>query len=703
MLNETSKSAIRDGLKAIGAALPGFCSRPGQKQMIAAVANTLALCPDKDAPKHSGPVALVQCGTGGGKSLGYSLPALVLAREKGKKLVISTATVALQSQLAERDLPLFIKALGLSVTLEIAKGRSRYACALKLARVAGEYATQAALPDNPALDPQATQVIQLHKDLADGRWNGDRDSLSGIDEAAWSKITTDRHGCLGKRCPQAKACAQNDARKRVRDADVIVANHDLVLADLAMGGGKLLPPPEDCFFVFDEAHHLPDRAITAFAASHTIGADIRLLERAPRVWAQIAALLPTSADLAKSLSREATGLRHSLEEAHGFFSELQSLVPNKDQPRPVLDFGDSMVPEGFDVLGGNVLKHSQQLIALLDDIGQAADKTRGAAMDKALSDLGLIVGRVERILSAWMLFLDAPAPDQPPVAKWIEGFVQGDRRDFVLEASLVRAGARLADALWSRTAGTVLASATLTVMGGFEHFLRSAGLDARKGVTTVNIASPFDYASQGTITIPLLKHNPQAYSGHTGEVTAFVEKMAADTASGGCLVLFTSRRQMEEVAQRLPAPVRERVQLQGSRSKAIVLETHRARVDAGELSILFGLESFSEGLDLAGAYCLHVVITRLPFEVPTDPVLKTLSDWVAARGGDEFNEVFMPVAARKLEQRVGRLIRTETDRGVVSILDNRLWQKSYGRAMLRGLPPFRLMVGGRDVQLARAA
>lgn len=701
MLSESSKSAIRDGLKAIGVALPGFRSRLGQKQMIAAVANTLAACPEKDAPVGNGPVALVQCGTGGGKSLGYSLPSLLLAREKGKKLVISTATVALQSQLAERDLPLFIKALGLSVTLEIAKGRGRYACALKLGRRADELAAQQAAGQSP--DAAGVQVIQLHKDLAAGRWNGDRDSLSGIDEAAWAKLTTDRHGCLGKRCLQAKACAQNAARKRVRDADVIVANHDLVLADLAMGGGKLLPAPEECFFVFDEAHHLPDRAVTAFAASHTLGADIRLLERAPRVWAQIATLAPATAERAKSLNHETVGLRHALEEAHGFFASLDSLMPSTNEPRPVLDFGDSMVPEGFDALGGNVLNHCQRLMTLCAELGKDAERIRGEAMDKALADLGLVVGRVERILAAWTLFLDTPAPDQPPVAKWVVGFARGERRDFELEASPVRAGERLSNALWSRTAGTVLASATLTVMGGFEHFLRSAGLDGRSKVTTVDIASPFDYASQGTIRIPLLKNDPKSYAGHTTEVIDYVTHMAAETTAGGCLVLFTSRRQMEEVAARLPENVRARAQMQGSRSKAAILDTHRARVDAGELSILFGLESFSEGMDLAGDYCLHVVITRLPFEVPTDPVLKSLSDWVAARGGDHFGEVFMPIAARKLEQRVGRLIRTETDHGVVSILDNRLWNKSFGRAMLRGLPPFRLLVGGRDVQLARAA
>jgi len=234
-------------------------------------------------------------------------------------------------------------------------------------------------------------------------------------------------------------------------------------------------------------------------------------------------------------------------------------------------------------------------------------------------------------------------------------------------------------------------------MGNFDDFLRRTGL-ASYDVATVDLPSPFDYQTQGTINIPAMP-NPKDYDKHT---TALTDRLIGDLGKQGpegMLVLFTSRRQMEDVAGRLPEALRARCLVQGEQSKREIIEEHCKRIDAGKPSVIFGLSSFTEGVDLPGAYCSMVVITKLPFQVPDSPVLRALSDWIERRGGNPFIEISCTDASRKLEQAVGRLIRTETDYGQVVITDPRLWDTRYGRAILKGLPPFRVVAKGKEVRV----
>ncbi len=715
MLNEETKQEIRDKLAAIAQAIPGFRSRPAQRVMIAEVARTLSRSPDpgttsaKAAPGEA--IIVIQGGTGTGKSLGYGLAGLVMAQRKGKKLVISSSTIALQEQLTSRDLPLFSSAAGIDVPIELAKGRTRYVCQYRLNQMAdaGESRDLFGQAD-PSRDDgdspsQWHEIDSIVRALAEGRWDGDRDTLDGVSDEVWRSVTTDRHGCLNRGCPSYKSCAQMAARRRVRDASVIVVNHDLLLADLAMGGGKILPPPEECFYVIDEAHSLPEKAVSSFASSHLVGADRRSAEKLAKLSDGLRDALDNGQlSTCKRIHDEAERLRDYLSDAFGFLSSLGQLQPSPTCPRPTLEFEDSCLPLEFFEIGGNIRALTNSLCGLLTECQDSlngligADGSRQALIETLLADTGFLRGRMEDISTTWALFLEEPDDGAPPVAKWIETrpLKNGDL-DFQINASPVMADGYLRSLLWEKAAGVVLTSATLTTLGTFDNFLGRTGL-ASYGVTCVDLPSPFDYVAQGRIEIPRMP-SPKHYDAHTAAVADRVIADMAAQGPEGMLVLFTSRRQMEDVANRLPRELRTRVLIQGEQPKSAILATHRATIDAGRPSTLFGLASFTEGVDLPSTYCTQVTITKLPFAVPDSPVQRTLCGWIERRGGNAFMEVSVPDAARKLEQSVGRLIRTETDYGQVVVTDPRLWESRYGRAILRGLPPFRVTAMGKEVTL----
>jgi ATP-dependent DNA helicase DinG len=721
MLKETTKQDIREKLDLIKQAMPTFRSRPGQRVMIAEVAKALARCPDpapegKEQPRPlpGSSVVCVNGGTGIGKSLGYGLVGILMAREKKKKLVISTSTVALQEQLTTRDLPLFFKAAQINATVEIAKGRTRYVCGYRLLQASSDLSQtsmfgreERAKSVESATKAAIKTVDGMIKNYNEGRWNGDRDAWhESVEDSFWKEITTDRHGCLGNNCPSFRSCAQVAARKRVKEADVVVANHDLVLADLAMGG-KIIARPEDCFYIFDEAHHLPDRAVSAFATSHYVGSGHNLMDKVETFASSLSHALGSAyIPMAENLAELAERLGTNLHDAFQYFSSLAQLKPTEAIPRPTLEFELSCIPEEFHTIGANVKALSSDVAAQLKAAAEALggcmgnDKVKQPLFEKLLADTGFYLGKIEEIHDTWKLFLEEPALELPPIAKWIEASKFKNHVDYQMCASPVLASGYLRSLLWEKAAGVVLASATITSLGNFQDFLRRTGLSAYAPlVVCVELPSPFNYLEQGTLEIAKMTSNPKDYEAHTIEITERIQGFVAASLNEGTLVLFTSRRQMDDVASRLPKPLLERVLIQGQGSKAEIIRDHKARIDRGEPSTIFGLASFSEGVDLAAAYCTHVIISKLPFSVPNDPVLRTLSDWVTRRGGNPFMEISVPEAARKLEQSVGRLIRTETDKGLVTVLDTRLWDTRFGKAILRGLPPFRLIAKGREVTL----
>ena len=282
-----------------------------------------------------------------------------------------------------------------------------------------------------------------------------------------------------------------------------------------------------------------------------------------------------------------------------------------------------------------------------------------------------------------------PAEGAPPAAKWFTLAMDGDFIVVKAHASPILPGNTLRNHLWSQVRGAVLTSATLTSCGQFDFFLREAGLSGDDAVRTLAVPSPFDYARQGTLVAAETLAEPRDLQAFTADmVSALLGDLAQVKA--GALVLFTSRDQMRQATERLPASLRAAVLVQNSLPRPQLLRQHRERVAAGQPSIIFGMQSFGEGLDLPGALCEALFITKLPFAPPDDPVGEARADWLRSAGRDPFSELVVPATAMRLAQWVGRAIRTEDDRARVFCYDKRLVQTGYGQRLLQGLPPFTL-------------
>jgi ATP-dependent DNA helicase DinG len=283
------------------------------------------------------------------------------------------------------------------------------------------------------------------------------------------------------------------------------------------------------------------------------------------------------------------------------------------------------------------------------------------------------------------------SPAQPPIARWVS-FREGNNQEGLetqLSATPISVSETLAEIFWSRTFGAVITSATLSMAGDFTRFRNKAGISSENLFDA--LPSPFRFNEQAVLCVPRMSSDPRQSDEHTAEISEMLPEILMNET--GSLVLFTSWKQMLRVTDDIDPEFAEIILSQGTLSKAEIVSQHKKRVDEGLRSCIFGLASFAEGIDLPGAYCSHVVIAKIPFSVPDDPVGATLSEWIESEGGNSFQEIMIPDAALKMVQASGRLLRTETDVGRVTILDRRLMTQAYGRLLLDALPPFRREIG----------
>jgi ATP-dependent DNA helicase DinG len=646
-------------------------------------------------------VALIEAGTGTGKTIAYAIPAIVMARKRGKRLIVATATVALQEQLVGRDLPDLQDGSGIEFDFALAKGRRRYLCLSQLDRILateGAGQTLGLYPDELALQPDAAAVERYEAmldALGRGDWDGDRDSWPGsLDDVEWFPVTADQGQCTGRRCPNIRQCSFYRARDRLQNADLIVTNHDLVLSDLALGGGAILPAPEDSIYIFDEGHHLPDKALNHFATFCRLPSTRQWLRDTRRAFSRGAPLLGGLSGVGDSLERIDTllgDIDDALVVAGDTAAGLLDAVPDEDRLR----FPGGEVPEALRTVSTTLaglwarlagrLNSLESIIADLAEDDDAAE--HGDELEAWQMAIGAMVVRAENTLALWRDFSAGEATEsaggEPPRARWLarRGDADPDAIDF--HCSHILAADILEEQLWSRAAAVIMTSATMTALGSFDRLRQRAGVpaEARDGV----VASPFDYA-RASLQIPPMESDGGSAQAHTAELIELLPALLS--ADEGSLVLFSSRRQMLDVRDGLPRDWTKRLLTQDDYGKQEILRRHREAIDAGEGSVIFGLASFAEGVDLPGDYCRHVVIAKLPFAVPDDPVDAALAEWLEAQGRNPFMEISVPDAALRLVQASGRLLRTETDSGRVSILDRRLLTRRYGKAILDSLPPF---------------
>ena len=713
MLTDLEKNAIRDHYQNIGKNLPGFRPRASQREMIAVIANafsrTLTREEGEEAPKREGEsIAVIEGPTGVGKSLAYLLAGGIMAQTRGKRLIVSSATVALQEQLVDRDLPFLVEKSGLELTFALAKGRGRYLCPYKLYQLTQNNAQQNLLgfeaPEVLWDSKPKPEELNLLRDIADEfsarRFNGDRDTWpEKIDDAIWLKVTNDRHGCLKSACPNRPECPFYLARDVLETVDVVVANHDLLLADISMGGGVILPAPENSFYCIDEAHHLPKKALSRFAAEHSWNIAVWTLEKLPQLTGKIAALTD-KAELANLADEAATSLLDSLHEWQFHLAEEPSLSlgssenDRRKHNEPTWLWEDGKIPEGLETTVSNTAIAARSLLKHVVGLNDALSAARrekeqdGALIDRLTSEFGLFIARIEQISAVWDLLSTVPIEGEEPLAKWITRRAD-DKNDYIFNASPISSASHLANNLWRRAAGAVLTSATLQSLGSFNLILRQTGLLWLPETTTLALESPFNFDAQGELYIPPVHASPKDPDAHTAAIVEWLPKLVSPVEAIGTLVLFSSRKQMQDVALRLPDEYLPLLLVQGELPKAVLLQRHHQAIAEGKASIIFGLDSFAEGLDLPGAACVQVIIAKLPFAMPDNPIEKTQNRWIEQRGGNPFIEITVPEASIKLIQAVGRLIRTEQDYGRVTILDNRVKTQRYGQQLLACLPPFK--------------
>jgi len=633
-----------DGILA--GTLPGYEERPQQSALAREVASAMA------RHRH----LLVEAGTGVGKSLAYLLPAYIHSKLTKKPVVISTYTINLQEQLIGKDIPIMARALDEHVDAALAIGRRNYLC---LRRLAAASKTQ---PDLFEDEKTGAQLEKIH----DWAFSTEEGSLTDLDFSPardlWEQINAGRHTCIGKNCATFEACFFRKARQRLRNSRLIVANHYLYFSDLGILDPALKAIPEHSCAIFDEAHTLED------VASECLGLNVseRLLSLLIR-------------RLAGDDKRRGLVQRFADRE---FANRIKNLGAN------ARDFFDGVREWARTSPSGSLRIREPLPVDTSFAVKMAAAATDITTNAREIEDENL---RAE--VSACALELDDNAQQLKTASTMaLEGhvyWVERGNRDTALRSSPIRVSGLLQQLLFSQLPCVVLTGATLTVGKDdpFSFLRERIGIaDARE----IKLDSPFDYASQATIHIE--KGIPPRQRDEHIPAIVHALKGYLKKSGGRALVLFTSYERMQSVAEKLAAYLDEQgwdVLVQGSgMSRAKMLEVFARDVD----SILFGTSSFWQGVDVPGEALSSVVITHLPFSVPTDPVHQARVEELEQNGMSAFNLYSLPQAVLKLKQGIGRLIRSKTDNGTIVILDSRIATKRYGKIFIDSFPPCKIVV-----------
>ena len=674
--------------------------RQGQRDMAAYVADAY----------NEGSVAVLEAGTGVGKSFAYLVPAIRWAVVNGERTIVSTNTINLQEQLVGKDLPLLARALGTDdrpVRFALLKGWRNYVCLTRLEQAQRSVGT--------LLEPDRRDELEALASWAAHTADGSLSDLSFTPSPeVWDEVAAESDLCGRLRCSHFDGCFVFEARRRAADADVVVVNHHLLASDLAVRRAQgnfeeaaVLPPYRRA--VLDEAHHLEDTAATHLGMQAPSRGVERLLSRLERgnrgVLPALRGALAADAD---EQTREAatevveSRLRPSLADARRsaelLFRILDAYLAGRADN--VVRLGDAFADDPiWEPAGGGLgdaldnfgyaLGRTREGVAVLAerlDAAEGAERIRSLALElRGLSN------RLEAVRDAVRATLRPPA-GQPPTVRWIE---RRGGTHVALAAVPLELAPLLKELLFDKVPTITLTSATLATGGSFDFLARRLGLDLpppREGVREA-LASPFNYRDQCLFVVPDDLPEPLGDAEGHGARVAEIAADLARASDGGLFVLFTSYRALRQAAAVLGARAdvagRWPLLVQGEAPRDQLLRRFR---DAGN-AILLGTDSFWEGVDVPGLALRGLVIAKLPFRVPTEPLTAARCEAIEASGGDAFNEYLVPLAGLKLKQGFGRLIRSRTDIGVVVLLDPRVLRKRYGAALLAGLPDARRIVG----------
>ncbi|CDT94302.1 MULTISPECIES: ATP-dependent DNA helicase DinG [Vibrio] len=686
MLTTKIQKSIRTSYQNLQDQLDNFVPRRAQNYLVAEIAKTLC-----GQYHKSNRMIVAEAGTGIGKSLAYLMATIPVAVLNNRKIVISTATVALQEQLVNKDLPLYRRLTDREFSFILAKGRQRYCCSEKLAAACGVDGGQMAMFESKPKKKDIDQLQTMYRSLTQGKWDGDRDSWpKPIDNMIWQMIVSDKHSCNNS-MPTHRDCPFQKARSELDKADVIIANHSLVMADADLGGGVILPEPENSIYIFDEAHHLPHVARDHSSAAASLKGAASWLERLNQSITKLSGLADE-----KRVHRFRNELQDSVQQLIPTLTQMSKQFDANHFEDGLYRFEHGDLPEWLENESKDLKQLTQkasQAVAKIADL--IAERVKDGELsaklaEPALAEIGFYIQRTENLAQVWRLMAEPKREKGAPLARWLE-LNKESEGDFVVNVSPLEVGWQLDQQIWSRCVGAVLVSATMRALNSFSFFCHQAGISqkAEDGVQFLALASPFDYQNQAELIVPAMKYEPQAPQ-FTEYLIEILPKVIEDKKAN--LVLFSSYWQMNKVAEALATDFVKKswaLQVQGDTSRTEILKKHKKLIDQGKTSVLFGTGSFSEGLDLPGELLENLVITKIPFGVPTSPVEQAHSEYIESRGGNPFMQITVPDASKKLIQSVGRLLRKERDSGKVTILDRRIVTKRYGKSLLDSLPPFK--------------
>ena len=688
-LSSAHKAQIAAWYKALQQQIPDFIPRAPQRQMIAEVAKTLA----GDEGRH----LAIEAPTGVGKTLSYLIPGIAIAREEQKTLVVSTANVALQDQIFSKDLPLLRKIIP-DLKFTAAFGRGRYVCPRNLAALSTDSLAQgdllAFLDDEltPNSKEEQQRCAKLKADLDSYRWDGLRDHTDqAIDDTLWKRLSTDKASCLNRNCHYYRECPFFVARREIQEAEVVVANHALVMA--ALESEAVLPEAKNLLLVLDEGHHVPDVARDALEMSAEITAPWTRLQLDLFV-----KLIATCVEQfrPKTLPPLANPERlnahcEELAELIGSLNSILSLyLPAASEAEYRFAMGE--LPAEIMEICQRLAKLTETLRGLaelfLNDLSEKTGTHDIVRLHRVLLQMNRALGHFEAQSKLWRLASMAQASGAP-VSKWVTRELRDGQPHLWFHCVGIRVADQLEKLLWRSVPHVVVTSATLRSLNSFSRLQEMSGLREKAGDRFISLDSPFNHVEQGRIVIPRMRYEPQmeheAY--HIAEMAAYFRAEVEKGEHKGMLVLFASGRAMQQFLTHL-TDLRLLLLVQGDQPRYRLVELHRKRVEGGERSVLVGLQSFAEGLDLKGELLTQVHIHKIAFPPIDSPVVITEGEWLKSLNRYPFEVQSLPSASFNLIQQVGRLIRSHECWGEVVIYDRRLFTKGYGQRLLNALPVF---------------
>jgi len=634
-VNQVSQAFAQEG--ALAKAIKGFSPRQAQTDMALDVAQAI----DKQSS------LIVEAGTGTGKTFAYLIPAfLSLNPKQPKKIVVSTGTKNLQEQLFHKDIPLIKKALASNAQVALLKGRANYLCNYRLEQYQNS---------RGQLDAQMLQDLVKVKTWSNGTQSGDIGELVNVseDSSIFPFVTSTLDNCLARDCPDYEACHLVRARQKASDADIIVVNHHLFFADMALkdtGFGELIPKAQ--VMIFDEAHQIGDIASEYFGEAFSSKQLVDLCTDVLQVHR-------SSLTDVKQLGLAAEKLQKTCQEFRLLFNYDPERGNWREKHKQV-QFQQKFANLKID------LDFLYQVIKLCVSRNEAIDN----CFDRAVN-----------LLAQYDVMANVEAYG---MSFWYET----TPRSVVLHQTPLTVSDKFSAVVKESGAGWIFTSATLAVDNRFDHFAQHLGLQSAKQLM---LDSPFDYQSQSQLVVP--RYLPQANDKNRASKLAELAQPLIKASKGACFMLFTSYRVMHQVAEVLAESIDNPLLVQGKMAKRKLLEQFVEQ----ESAVLLATASFWEGVDVRGDKLTCVIIDKLPFASPDDPLLQARCEDVRRQGGEPFSQIQLPQAVIALKQGVGRLIRDVSDRGVLVICDDRLVNKPYGETFLKSLPEMRR---SRDINKA---